>query len=237
MTESNGNFANIPLGSASESGVLNTNITNLVTAHIADEESNKGFLIKSITEGGHPWLQLNSADHYDLGNVPVLVVRSSQPSQKSFVKVKKKLDGAFVQLASDNKLRYIYDEEYNDLDGELTYTVYNDRHEAVMTETDQTQAIAYGQNRLVLALDVCWTDGNYYVLEVTNEKKEKWYVKFKTHYTPLRHRVACSSASSGTHSGGVGTIGTSGSTGGSNPGGGTSSGSSQTGTPSGTPAQ
>jgi hypothetical protein len=89
-------------------------------------------------------------------------------------------------------LNFKFDEEYNDTDGLLEFTIYNDKTHTVKT-TNQLIPIAlpssYGEKWFSLNLldcDISPTGliGNgYYILEVKNEKKEKWYLRFKQQST------------------------------------------------------
>lgn len=99
-----------------------------------------------------------------------------QPSNnKSYAVLTKKLDGGYV-WTSDGFLRFQFEEEYPEDQDVLKWAVYsadNKRHEGV-----QVFPVAYGDNRY--EIDVrSYVSFGFGVLEVSNNKNEKWYLKFK----------------------------------------------------------
>lgn len=111
------------------------------------------------------------------------------------VELQRQLDGGYY-VVPDGVLRLKYDEEYIDTDGKLTYNIYNDKHEIVAMNTSMPVAsrppVVPGDNRYVLNVRSCtfsnltpygYLGNGYYVLEVINEKNEKWYLRFKHELT------------------------------------------------------
>ena len=95
-------------------------------------------------------------------------------------KLVKELDASFY-VAEDNQLRFVYEEEYNPTQTTLKYKIYDEFDNAVAVSS-QTNGLAvnYGENFISLDLG---PDGfnltrSYYILEVENEKQEKWYLRF-----------------------------------------------------------
>ena len=101
---------------------------------------------------------------------------------RSYADLTKKLDGGYY-LAQNGIVKFIYNEEYNDQDGQLTYSIYDASNSVVVSETDLANAVVYGDNRYDLDFSsytgTHTLDNGVYVLEVTNEKAEKWYLRFK----------------------------------------------------------
>ncbi len=96
----------------------------------------------------------------------------------SYAKLSRKVEAA-TYLASDGFLYFEYDEEY--VAGTFKYTVYDNSRTPVMTNVaDPLPVKAYGDNRYALkvACKVGMVIGDY-VLEVTNDKNEISYLRFK----------------------------------------------------------
>ena len=97
--------------------------------------------------------------------------------------MKKTLDGGY-HWTVDGKLRFQIDEEYVDGNGtiELSYRVLDDNNEEVVssigTSPINDDFKYYGDNRYQLNLNNV-IDPGMYVLEVTSEKNEKFYLRFK----------------------------------------------------------
>lgn len=87
------------------------------------------------------------------------------------------LDGNYY-VAKNGRFCFVYNEEYNDLDIELN--IYNNDGLLVATQSDfNLPPLIHGENRVTLdfATYDCTNEG-YYVLEVINDKKEKFYLRF-----------------------------------------------------------
>lgn len=121
---------------------------------------------------------------------PIPIANAKKANNTVYATLRKKLDGGYFQI-TNAQLYFRYDEEYNDTDGKLTFNVYNDDHEkitsnTIISPTSLIPAIAYGDNRCHLNMFGCYvlngggflTDG-FYILEVINEKNEKWYLRFQ----------------------------------------------------------
>lgn len=100
----------------------------------------------------------------------------------------KKLDGGYYTV-NNKKLLFKYDEEYKDTDGKLKFNIYNSANVVVYSSASMvySPAVNYGDNRFALDLSdpTYYVSGqsmpanNFYVLEIVNEKNEKWYLRFK----------------------------------------------------------
>lgn len=95
----------------------------------------------------------------------------------SYAVLKKKLDGGF-HLTLNSMLYFKFDEEYNDSNQQLTYNIYNDLHQLISGLPNLS--VQYGDNRYSINCSSIsgLITGNTYLLEVINEKNEKWYLRF-----------------------------------------------------------
>lgn len=94
----------------------------------------------------------------------------------NYAKLCRKVDGG-TYLASDGFLYFKYDEEY--VAGTFKYKIYDNNHTILMSNvTDALPVKAYGDNRYVLQV-ACRIPLGDYMLEVTNDKNEVSYLRFK----------------------------------------------------------
>lgn len=146
---------------------------------------------------GEYWENLGSdatTGTVDWGTVKITGVSSFTPFTFSLLSTPtdqtvllKQLDGGYH--VANGVLRFVYDEEYNDTDGELRYNVYDQYNTVVATQDDIPLSVSYGDNRLglnIACIGLRLSKG-YYILEVINEKNEKQYVRF---YNP-RNYLLC----------------------------------------------
>jgi len=105
------------------------------------------------------------------------VVSSFSCKSDTYAKVERKLRGVKYQVPGD-LLRFYVTEEYDDQSTELDYNVYTplDRATPVISGTQQVHSVVFGDNRY--RLDVSSLTSGAYILEVINEKKEKFYLRF-----------------------------------------------------------
>jgi hypothetical protein len=107
---------------------------------------------------------------------------------EQYTMLKKKLDGGYY-IAYNKKLLFKYDEEYADKDGLLTFSVYDKSNNVVMSNASLSSLalVRYGDNRYSIDLSntanvisgQSMPTNSFYILEVVNEKNEKWYLRFK----------------------------------------------------------
>lgn len=95
-----------------------------------------------------------------------------------YLVLQKKLDAGYYQT-SNNYLCFKFVEEYTKQTTNLSYKIYkDDRSIASGTLPSITEQI--GDNRFQLNLSgISGSPNNFYILEVTNEKNEKWLARFK----------------------------------------------------------
>ncbi len=102
---------------------------------------------------------------------------------KAYATVKRKLDGGFYET-NNHSIYFRFDDEYNDQNHSLSYKVYNSANTNVaptlISNTNNSALSYYGDNRF--RLDLYTSSGalssGYYILEVTNEKNEKFFLRF-----------------------------------------------------------
>lgn len=122
---------------------------------------------------------------------PMAITTAKKQPSLVYAVLRRKLDGGFF-LVTNAQLYFRYDEEYNDTDGKLTFNIYkNDDNSLISSNTiiapqSLVPSIAYGDNRCHLNLMGCnvldgggYLQDGYYILEVINEKNEKRYLRFK----------------------------------------------------------
>jgi len=102
------------------------------------------------------------------------------PTNNIYAILKKELDGGF-HITSEGKLFFRYLEEYYpEATKNLTYKIYSPENfgTSEISSSEVTAGLVKtGDNRYVIDISTL-TTGNYYILEVENDKKEKWYLKF-----------------------------------------------------------
>ncbi|MBI4646915.1 MAG: hypothetical protein HY738_10065 [Bacteroidia bacterium] len=92
----------------------------------------------------------------------------------SYCILQKKTDGGYY-ITNSCKLCFKYFEEYNDLDKSLSYKLYQLPDNDI--PINQDMIISYGDNRFSMDISSLSED-ILYILEVINQKDEKWYLRF-----------------------------------------------------------
>ncbi|MGZ3932004.1 MAG: hypothetical protein ACXVP0_11720, partial [Bacteroidia bacterium] len=96
----------------------------------------------------------------------------------SYLVLHKTLDGGYYQT-SNNYLYFKFVEEYTKQTTNLSYKIYEDNR-LLYTGSLPTMTEVIGDNRFQLNLITAGlTLNKFYILEVTNEKSEKWLARFK----------------------------------------------------------
>jgi hypothetical protein len=91
----------------------------------------------------------------------------------SYAQLKKRLDGGYYQTIT-NHIYFRFEEEYSILSPTLQYTIYSAHNNQAIPFS--SLPVVRGTNEY--ALNVSSLSSGYYVLEVNNTKKEKWYLRF-----------------------------------------------------------
>lgn len=179
-----------------ENGVLSNpshTVSNNTTIHLS--ANNNTVSVKSLSPGFNIYANLftvpvNAANQkiidISLLNSYSKIVKPRVsfgcPEAKNYAVLRKKLDGGFHRTQK-KKLYFKFDEEYNDTDGNLTYKIVNKLNQEVLSNTSNNLIVNYGDNRYEINFNNSSILGTmsfneYYMLEVTNEKKEKWFLRF-----------------------------------------------------------
>lgn len=111
--------------------------------------------------------------HFIFLALPVLLLSTCHPPHQ-YARLSPELSGSYV--SSKNKLRFQLDKVYSDPLNSVDYTIVDYRQRIVQSETDM-HLYFYGDNRVVL--DVRSLCNGFYVLEVSNLKNEKEYLRFR----------------------------------------------------------
>lgn len=112
-----------------------------------------------------------------------LTIGVSKRQYNGYATLKRKLDGSFYE-AKGNTLYFSFEDEYNDLSHHLSYKVISEGNTDVaptlIYNSNNNPLSYYGDNRFRLDLytSSAALHSGYYTLEVTNEKGEKFYLRF-----------------------------------------------------------
>jgi hypothetical protein len=133
---------------------------------------------------------ITAAIQVDFTISPSPITHAKKNTTTPYFTLQRKLDGDFYYV-SNGRLLFKYDEEYNDADHKLTFSIYGDHNNLLTSDALLPASMmgsiytVYGDNRYELNLANCAISPNgylpngYYVLEVMNEKNEKRYLRFK----------------------------------------------------------
>ncbi|MCH2229180.1 MAG: DNRLRE domain-containing protein, partial [Crocinitomicaceae bacterium] len=172
-------------------GITSAMMVGVFDAHDIRIEENLGVIkvfynnyeISSFTSGhtGEDMAHIDIRANNALVYKDVIASFCGEENILSYADVTPKLDGGYYK-AFGGTLKFIYEEQYNDQDNELSYNIYDNENTVVVTGTGD-ELVYYGDNRYELDFSCAagpghLTDG-VYVLEVINEKNEKWYLRFK----------------------------------------------------------
>lgn len=144
--------------------------------------TDKGQASTSITT---PTGTLTASSALSFGADPAPVTFAYAVVNKAYAVLQKSLPTGGYHTTDGYVLYFSFEEEYDDQDDDLTFTVTRlstDRAVTVLTTPANNPAVYYGNNRY--KLDLYDTNNTplatgYYMLEVTNEKNEKAYLRFK----------------------------------------------------------
>lgn len=141
----------------------------------ASPTSNFGFLLElqNSTQNKYTKMNFHSSDVTTPNLRPKVTFKLTINCR--FAQLYKKLNGSFYPTRND-RLNFFYYEEYNDSDSQLNYTIYDKKRNSIQSNNLVNK---YGDNRNTLDVSSL-PDDNFYILEVQNEKGEKWLLRFKT---------------------------------------------------------
>jgi hypothetical protein len=97
----------------------------------------------------------------------------------AFAQLKSQEDGSFV--VCDGILRFQYDNEYNAGTVAVTITDLTAAKRTQLTLDSSAYTVRYGSNYMQLNLNdhKGLKNGHFYLMEIMNEKQQKWYLKFE----------------------------------------------------------
>lgn len=132
-------------------------------------------------------IQGSTAVAFTLTTTPLVI--GTRRTTDGYATLSRRLDGGYY-VVSNGKLMFKFDEEYNDTDDKLSFNIYTDRqHNVIVSSTLVPSTVVpasdYGDNRITLNLMSCslttsgYLPSGYYILEVINEKGEKFYLRFR----------------------------------------------------------
>jgi hypothetical protein len=197
---------NLEAISSSENWTLNRLVgSSSVTATLSwnFNINNSGVLADQVVSNwnGSQWIDLGassivSSNYTGLitASTPVTFISQSanliiaiKKTDHPYALLKDQLDGGYYQ-AINGRLFFRFDEEYNP-NGPLQFTIYNQQNQVVTTTQQLPVALqpieVYGDNRYKINTIHCLISptgalpNGIYILEVKNEKGEKWYLRFK----------------------------------------------------------
>jgi len=115
--------------------------------------------------------------------ISILCITINVVVAQQYASFQKELDGGYYKLATGNIIYFkIYDEYNGDT---LTFNVYNDSHSIIASNTINssvinTTSLKSGYNEYSINCNSSTTfPSGYYILEIINQKKEKFYLRFK----------------------------------------------------------
>lgn len=124
----------------------------------------------------------SSATSFTVNPAPITI--GYKQANKSYAVISKNPGGGYC--STDNNILYFsFDEEYGNSDDLLTYSITRistDRADTLISNSPNLAVVSYGHNRYKIDL---YDSSNsplasgYYMLEVVNDKNEKWYLRFK----------------------------------------------------------
>jgi hypothetical protein len=127
-------------------------------------------------------LVASSATSFTVNPAPVTI--GYKTVKKSFSVLAKTPDGGYFNT-DGSELYFAFNEEYKDGDGLLSYSIRDlstGQDVTLLANANNSPAVSYGNNHYRIDLyntsNVPLSSG-YYMLEVINEKNEKWYLRFK----------------------------------------------------------
>lgn len=112
---------------------------------------------------------------------PYTITWAIKKRNHPYAALKYKLDGGYYTAMGGN-LRFTYYNHYQDTDDKLSFKIYDANNNVVWSDNNQGPINPpYGENRLVINLNCSGAQlqAGYYILEVTNSKNEKYYLRFR----------------------------------------------------------
>lgn len=154
----------------------NINVLSFIEYWKNNPTANHGMMFEINTaQSGFARLLYYSSDFSTYASRPKLVLTYSM--QNMFYELSDQQEGSYYIVPGDDILRIKYHEEYLDENMGLAYKIKSSSGTTVITDVTQPKSIEYGDNRE--KINVSALAAGYYTLEVSNDKNEKWYLRFQ----------------------------------------------------------
>lgn len=152
-----------------------------------------GVLLSSFTDIVNPetilYLEVTMSDQNSyLEDLKINFCKADLTSirKKSFAIPKRKLDGNYYETEK-GILRFSFDEEYSVLSNSiLNFSIYDNSQNLILSSSNSNCNIppvfvSYGTNEIEIdfSSNSCLTSDKYYIMELSNSKNEKVYLRFK----------------------------------------------------------
>ncbi len=162
-------------GTTSSSQNLNLDVKTHIQKWVQNPASNFGWKLKLADEvtASYSILSYGSSDNATVALRPSLVLTINRPTQPLAI-LKKILDGDYYQT-NYNRLKFSIDGDYSN--SVMNYTIYNSSRTPYTSLPINSNVLKNGDNRF--EIDITSLNSGYYVLEVLNQKKEKYLLQFK----------------------------------------------------------
>lgn len=177
-------FPSIATGSNDVGGYLeytnSVDIKNLVYEHAHENYINNGYLFGLVAESVYRHQYFYSSDESVSSKHPKLKVTFTVP-QVALYNMQNEPNASYVKLElGENNLNFVYNERYNDSDTLLDYKIYSWKREVVMDNSTNALSVVKGKNKYSLYIPNTLFCGSFYLLEITNERNQKQYLRFFT---------------------------------------------------------
>jgi hypothetical protein len=133
----------------------------------------------------NPTGSVTASSALSFGSNPAQLVIANAAVSKSYSVLQKASPGGGYVNTDGYVLYFGFEDEYDDPNDSLSFSVVrlsNDRAQVLLSTPANAPLVSYGNNTYKLDLyDNASTPlaAGYYMLEVTNSKNEKWYLRFK----------------------------------------------------------
>jgi hypothetical protein len=136
---------------------------------------NGGMRIDSSGTGN---LKAASPIQYPTGKILIAMKKNTN---RVFATLKYKLDGGYFNVY-DGNLYFRYDEDYEDTNQKIELKIYRVGDNKILYQANTLYGAYFGDNRYFINLTCKGTgldQNGWYILEITNEKSEKQFLKFR----------------------------------------------------------
>jgi hypothetical protein len=166
----------------SPEAAINTNVPVYLKNYLSSHSVQYPVDAKELIEGKSYAWQVEQINNGNIVNKTEAWQFKLRPNLKNpdikFVTVKKNVDGAYY-LAVNNKIYFRFDESYGSK--KVSYKIYNEQHQPIPSNTNQElKSTEVGYNEYEINLAPFNLKQGMYLLEIINDKKEVYSLKFLT---------------------------------------------------------